>query len=434
MKHFRKILIALGILIVCFAIYLIAAYVNDRCTLEGHKTVICIPVYGQSLALGEEANRITDFDSLKIKYDGRIVTECLDYGFGFIDDSVKKQRIKKLLRYRKRSFELSLYSMAETLASQLGKDTMICIFPGGRGMSCIDSINKPNPIYNKFLYEVKYAFEESQKRGWDFRVPAICWMQGESDIIDYTNVNYKERLKQFCTDVSKDIKAITHQKNDIKIICYQSNVLTRAEDFNANNYDCIEMKPAQAIVDLIKEDSLFWASGPTYPYSFINERLHIDAIGQQTIGKLDAIAVMKIIKGQHKIYGLTPRSITTEKNDILIHMTVPCPPMVFDTTSVMPIDHYGFSVITKNNENIISSVKIEGDTIRLICSKSPQDCEIRYAVNGDWMKSGNLHGPRGNLRDSQGNGIYFSIAGERHPVHNWCYQFNIHFNSNTSEQ
>ena len=29
-----------------------------------HKTVICIPVYGQSLALGEEATRITDFDSL----------------------------------------------------------------------------------------------------------------------------------------------------------------------------------------------------------------------------------------------------------------------------------------------------------------------------------------------------------------------------------
>ena len=412
MKHFRNILIALGILIICLAIYTITVITHDRCTLEGHKTVICIPVYGQSLALGEEAVRITDFDSLKIKYDGRIVTECLDYGFGFIDDSVKKQRLKKFLRYRKRSFELSLYSMAETLASQLGKDTMICIFPGGRGMSCIDSINKPNAAFIKFIYEIKYAYKESQKRGWDFYVPAICWMQGESDIIDYTNVNYKERLKQFCTDVNKDIKAITHQKNDIKMICYQSNVLTRAEYFIANNFDCVEMKPAQAIVDLIKEDSLFWASGPTYPYSFINERLHIDATGQQTIGKLEAIAVMNIIKGGHKVYGLTPRSITAEKNDILIHMNVPYPPMVFDTITVMPIDNFGFSVITKNNENIISSVKMEGDTIRLSCSKSPQDCKVRYAVNGECMKSGHLHGPRGNLRDSQ-------------LTPNWCYQFDI---------
>ena len=40
----------------------------------GHKVVVCIPVYGQSLALGEEAVRITDFDSLRLKYNDRIVT------------------------------------------------------------------------------------------------------------------------------------------------------------------------------------------------------------------------------------------------------------------------------------------------------------------------------------------------------------------------
>ena len=410
MKRYFKIFEVTITLCICISSFLI---IKERYTKHDHKVVVCIPVYGQSLALGEEAIRITDFDSLTIKHNGRIVSQYLDYGFGYLDDSIKKQKIKKILHYRKRAYELSLYRMAEELATQLGKDTIICIFPGGRGMSEIDSICKPNPVYKKFLYEVKYAYEKSRKQGWDFFVPAICWMQGESDIIDYTNVNYKQRLKQFCTDFNKDIKAITHQEKDIKMICYQSNVLTRAEYFNANNYDCIEMKPAQAIVDLIKEDSLFWASGPTYPYSFINEKLHIDAIGQQTIGKLDAIAAINIIKGKHKVYGLIPRSITSEKNDILIHMNVPCPPMVFDTTSVMPIDHYGFSVITKNNENIISSVMIEGDTIRISCSIPPQDCKIRYAVNGEHMKSGYLHGPRGNLRDSQ-------------HTPNWCYQFSEH--------
>lgn len=412
MRKLRIFLIVIFLLIVCLGIYTAAVYSHDRCLLEGHKTVICIPVYGQSLALGEEAVRITDFDSLIIKNDGRIVTECLDYGFGFIDDSVKKQRFKKFLRYRKRSFELSLYSMAETLVSQLGKDTIICIFPGGKGMSCIDSINKPNPIYNKFLYEVRYAFEESKKRGWNFYIPAICWMQGESDIIDYTNIDYKKRLKQFCTDVNKDIKAITHQKEDIRMICYQSNVLTRAENFEAKNYKCVEIKPAQAIVDLIKEDTLFWASGPTYPYTFINEKLHIDAIGQQHIGNLDAIAIMNLLKGKGKTYGLIPLSVSPDGNDVLIHMSVPCPPLVIDTISVLPIEYYGFSVITENNENIISSVKIEGETIRLTCSRFPQECKVRYAVNGERMKSGRIHGPRGNLRDSQ------------HPT-NWCYQFEI---------
>lgn len=70
MKQYRIILIAISILIVCFGIYDIAVNARYRCSLEGHKTVICIPVYGQSLALGEEAIRITDFDSLRINYNG----------------------------------------------------------------------------------------------------------------------------------------------------------------------------------------------------------------------------------------------------------------------------------------------------------------------------------------------------------------------------
>ena len=78
--------------------------------------------------------RITDFDSLKNRYNGRIVTENLDYNFGYFDGQEWKQGLKRILHYQKKSFELSVYSMAESLATQLGEDTMICIFPGGAGM------------------------------------------------------------------------------------------------------------------------------------------------------------------------------------------------------------------------------------------------------------------------------------------------------------
>lgn len=393
---------------------------------QGTRAVICIPVYGQSLALGEEAVRITDFDSLRSCYNGRIITENLDYNYGYFDGQEWKQGIKRMLHYQKKSFELSLYGMAESLAMQLEEDTMICIFPGGAGMSSIKQLSKSTDPYNKFLGEIEKAYKKSKQFGWTFYIPAICWMQGESDIIDYTNINYKNRLKQFYSDVNKDIKAITHQKENIRMICYQSNVLTRAENFDANKYECVEMKPAQAIVDLIKEDTLFWASGPTYPYTFINEKLHIDAIGQQHIGNLDAIAVMNLLRGKGKTYGLIPRSIFTQGNDVLIHMNVPCPPLIIDTISVLPVEHYGFSVISKNNENILSSVNIEGDTIRLTCSKSPLNCRVRYAVNGEKMKSGRHHGPRGNLRDSQGDRVSFIALNKKYPLHNWCYQFDIH--------
>ena len=81
-----------------------------------HKTVLCIPVYGQSLALGEEAERITDFDSLAFYADGRIVNENLDHQFGYFDNNDTKQWLKKMTGYTKRAFELSIYYMAEVLA------------------------------------------------------------------------------------------------------------------------------------------------------------------------------------------------------------------------------------------------------------------------------------------------------------------------------
>ena len=177
----------------------------------GHKVVVCIPVYGQSYALGEEATRITNFDSLRIKYNGRIVTEKLDYTFGYFDHSSQfKQWVKRIFHYDKKAFELSVYSMAEMLAQELGEDTIICIFPGGHGMNTIQELMKPVEPYNKFIKEIATAYEIAQDRGWEFFVPAVCWMQGESDIVEYPEYNYKDYFYRMYKDLNTDIKNITH--------------------------------------------------------------------------------------------------------------------------------------------------------------------------------------------------------------------------------
>ena len=138
MRYIYKYIIIAIILFLGFYTYY---YIKKKIIDYGQKTVICIPVYGQSYALGEEAIRITNFDSLRIKYDDRIVTEQLDYTYGYFDStSWMKQYIKRLLHYDKRSFELSIYGMAESLASKTGEDTIICIFPGGLGMQPIKNL------------------------------------------------------------------------------------------------------------------------------------------------------------------------------------------------------------------------------------------------------------------------------------------------------
>ena len=424
MKRFRKILKAIGILIICFAIYTVAVIIHDRPTLEGHKTVICIPVYGQSYALGEEAIRITNYDSLRINYNGRIVTEKMNYVFGYFDHSSRlKQFVKRLLHYDRKAFELSVYGMAESLITELGNDTILCIFPGGHGQNTITQLSKPVPCYNKFIEEIAYAFETAQELGWDFQIPAVCWMQGESDIAEYPDTDYKSLFHEMYNNLNTDIKQITHQANDIRMICYQSSALTKAEKYKTNNFEGTESQTPEIQMELVRDDSLIWAMGPTYPYDYLREALHIDAIGQKRIGDLAAKSALGIIRNEPCFIGLVPMETKVEGNTVSILFNVPTPPLCFDTIQVIKADHYGFNVIRQDNTDIISDVVLQGDTVVITCKESPIGCRIRYGVNGEFRKGGRQHGPRGNLRDSQGEKRKVTINGKTYRQDNWCYIF-----------
>ena len=388
-------------------------YLYKECHKDyGHKVVVCIPVYGQSYALGEEATRITDFDSLRIKYNGRIVTEKLDYTFGYFDHSSQfKQWIKRILHYDRKAFELSVYSMAEILAQELGEDTVICIFPGGHGMNTIQELMKPVEPYNKFIKEIRTAHDKAKERGWEFFVPAVCWMQGESDIVEYPDYDYKEYFHRMYNDLNTDIKNVTQQKDDIRIICYQTSTITKGLRYKPNNFDATEPRTPTAQMELIRDDTLVWASGPTYPYDFVNESLHIDAAGQQSIGALAAKSAIGILRNKKREIGLVPLSYEIDGNDIRIHFNVPSPPLRLDTINVWKADNYGFTIIRKDGTDILLNVSLNNNTVFIKCSESPRGCKLRYGINGEFLKGGRHIGPRGNLRDSQ------------FVVPNWCLMF-----------
>ena len=393
--------------------YIVGLLLACSCTQRegGHKVVLCIPVYGQSLALGEEAERMTNLDSLASYAGGRIVTERLDHDFGYFDTDALKQRAKRLLHYQKRSYELSVYTMAQRLADQTGDDTLICIFPGGQGATTLAYLNKGTTAYEKFMDDIKTACDQAKEHGWDFVVPAICWMQGESDIANYPDTDYRELLTGIWTDMNDDIRQLTGQQDTIRFVCYQPNALTRAERFQADSNPCLETTVPQTFVDLLRDDQRFWASGPTYPYDCVGERIHIDAAGQQHIGMLAARSVLNIIHKGQRLRGLIPLETSIEGRDVIVRCHVPTPPLTLDTTQVVRAANYGFSVVTQAGRNIVQNVTLRGDTIRIACAESPEDCQVRYAVNGTPQKSGRKSGPRGNLRDA---------------ADNWCYQFDIH--------
>ena len=416
---------------ILFTILVVVALVACHNT-DKHKTVVCIPVYGQSLAIGVDAIRITDFDSLANYADGRIVTENMDHYFGYFDISPFKQFAKKITRYQKRSYELTVYGMAEVLADNTGKDTLICIFPDGQDGTVIADLGKGSKTYNKFLHDIKTAYQSAQKRGWDFVMPAFCWMQGETDVTSYPGTNYRELLLQFVKNINQDIKQITGQQQDIEVICYQSNPVTRAKDFNPVAYNCPETIVPETQLELVRDHPTFHASGPMYPYDFVNEIIHIDGSSQKKHGVLVALAALDILKQQKHLRGLLPLKAQCHDNEVIIDFNIPCPPLTLDTIQVTNPGHYGFSVITPNNRDIVENVILQDGCVHLLCSESPKDCRVRYAINGDKMVSGRLHGPRGNLRDSQGDSITITIQGKTYPIYNWCYQFDMPVSAKSS--
>ncbi|MGC4234433.1 MAG: sialate O-acetylesterase, partial [Niabella sp.] len=263
-------------------------------------TVLAIPIYGQSLALGEESIRITNFDTFINKCKHRVLTENLDEDFGYFSDTHLKQRFKKLIGDKRRAFELSIYGMSELLCDYfdkkgVGDSLLICTFPGGQGATGINDLSKNSKAYTKFLEELKDAYETAKDQGLNFVVPAFCWMQGENDVVWGTSKNYKEDLKKFHSDFNKDVKAITKQKEDVVCICYQTNCITLSKKYTPehfSDYNCDVTAVPQAQMELVRDDPFFIASGPVYPYSFVeNERVHLDGLSQKKIGYLAGLSV-----------------------------------------------------------------------------------------------------------------------------------------------
>ena len=376
------------------------------------KVVVCVPVYGQSLAMGEEAELVTDIDGLTNKWNGRLVGEGLDDEFGYYEDRSWKKKIKRLIRYDNRRNENSAFAMGEVLAGALGKDTMVCVFADGRGGTDISNLIKGSYPYDALIQDIQKSYDEARKKGMEFFVPAVCWMQGESDMFDYTRVDYRKILRQFAIDVNRDIKKITGQKRDVKIVGYQSCCLAKCYKFIPESYDCYEISVPQAQMQLIRDDSLFVAGTPVYFLDFVDDRIHLDGKSQTVVGRYNAAAVLDIVRQENSRRGLYPIDVNSEGKMTTIEFNDYDGTLEFDTINVNKVKNYGFSVITPDNKDIAQKVSIVDNKIVIECNDDTKGCRVRYGANGEKNKSGRRLGARGNL-----------VRRCPSALASWCYMF-----------
>lgn len=376
--------------------------------------------YGQSLSTGGSNGQPTTIVSKVQKYDSVMP----NFGVRSIDYKTKTAtKFVPLVEKLSRSTALgeTLCSGSCEMFSQAmeTKAFRLHAAASGQGSSTVLDLSKGTTAYQRLIKDIQTANTIAGKEGKTFSVGAIGWTQGEKDYNNNTSYNdYKLRLKQLNTDVNNDVALITFQGTSIPFIIGQVSSHNRAPDSMA------DPNIALAQLDLGINHPNFTLATPMYMLDYWPDNTHMNATGYRILASYYGYAMKKFLIDGVKNF-IYPKEYYLEGTTLVIKFNVPMAPLVFDTERVADPGNFGFSVKDSANANIaINRIDIiDGDTVRIVCAGVPST--VSYAINGKGKKAGRLLGPRGCLRDSQGNSIVFDPAGTNWKLHNWTPIFKL---------
>jgi len=376
--------------------------------------------YGQSLSIGGANRTPTTVVSTVQKYDSvmaNLGVRSVDYG--------TKTPTKFVPLIEKLSAATVL---GETLCSgscdmfnqAMGAKTFrMHAAASGASNSSVLQLAKGTKPYQRLIRDIQTAKNIAVNQGKTFSAGAIGWTQGEKDYTDNTSYNdYKLRLGQLNADVNNDVALITQQTAAIPFIIGQTSSHNKAADSMADpNIACAQL-------DLCINHPNFTLAGPMYMLDYWPDNTHLPAISYRILASYYGYAMKKLLIDGVKNF-IYPKEHHLENTTLVIKFNVPVAPLVFDTERVVNPGNFGFSVKDSNGGNIsISAIDIvDGDTVRIACASIPSTAS--YAVNGTIKKAGRLLGPRGCLRDSQGDTIVFDPSGTNWKLHNWTPIFKL---------
>ncbi|EPL6865799.1 hypothetical protein R3A00_000308 [Klebsiella oxytoca] len=295
----------------------------------------------------------------------------------------------------------------------------------GKGGQPIENLMKGTVPYQRMLDHVSNTVRLCSAQGLTHAELAAVFMQGESDYsASTTRAVYLERLLQYRDDSAADKMAITGQQFEPLFLSYQ---LSAHKAYNKS----------VPVIALAQRDAALqgksWLSAPGYIMDYNADHIHAVNYSYQMWAYYHGILIYKLLQDDlnDRERGMHRLDVINEFrqgviNDLLLN--VPVKPVVFDTTWVTAAPNMGFDIRSVSNVliDIISSVSIVGqDRIRIITTRPLADGEFisyGWGRTGDAAGNGRVSGPRGNVRDSQGdlNGYnYIDGAGTTRALHNW---------------
>lgn len=270
-------------------------------------------------------------------------------------------------------------------------------------------------VPNNLFPAITAAYNLAQTSGKTYGMSAITFVHGEADNANpTTQEQYKSITLEILSNIDTFVKGTNGQTEDVKLITSQL-----ASFGSATTWPKIELALYQLAME--NPNKVFMAC-PLYIFDY-TDSYHLDNVGSKWLGAYLGLTYKRVVIDGEDWKPIHPISHIKQGRVLEVKFHVPVQPLVFDTVQVAKnTDTYGFSLVDDTGTAItIQSVAItQPDTLKFVTSAPiPAGSKLRYAWTPVAQPS-RTTGPRGNLRDSQGNTIVFDELGINKRMDNWC--------------
>lgn len=281
----------------------------------------------------------------------------------------------------------------------------------------------PGRYMQRVFDDITYGYARAQELGKTYRPVAMYWMQGEADQTKgTTKAVYQATFDKMQKLIDDHASAVCGEEIHVPIFVYQfSSWINRTPN---TAYPTIPM----ALLELAQTRENVYLTNPMYIHDY-TDGAHLTARSSYIQGLYISVMEKRALVDGKTAKPLMPVGHKRQGRAATVWLN-PVGRLVFDTSIVSDPGNYGFRLLHPDTREVIplTGVSLRYDAVNISTAADiPEGAILQYAFHGGTTgkSPGRLSGPRGCLRDSQGDIVSFSLNGEVIRMDNYSVMFEL---------
>jgi hypothetical protein len=251
----------------------------------------------------------------------------------------------------------------------------------GQANLAIASLIQGSAPYIRLLDDVTYGKSLANAAGKSYACDVVYWSQGEANITAGTaRATYSAALLDLYTDLNTDIKALTGQTHDIKLIGYQVSLWNQANP----NIALAQLDAAEANSNIILATTVY-----AVEHIAANDA-HLSGFGSATLGAYYGYAAKRVVVDGETWQNMVPANLRRQGSILEFDMPDTGYPWAISDALFPTQTNAGFTALRADGvtDNPITSVTVVGPRRVRIVLTNAENGTLRYGF-ASW--GGNLH-------------------------------------------